>query len=540
VDPPRVQRAWAIDEGGASSPTERRSARGERADRGRACALAGALLLGSGCATEGTERNLAPLWSEHSMAGGGVEVEGFAGAFRTREPRRGEPFSQVAIRPISIRDRSPEEVIDHFLSPFGYAASRADESVWQLLPITRYDWHVAEDGTEEWTLLTLPGIYWSKRADGRILRAWFPFGGVMEQSLSYDRVEWVLFPIWMRTERNGRITQHVIWPVFSYTYGTGGPSWRVWPLVGNSIYAGRYERWFALWPFFSWQRNNLQLPESAHETKWMVFPLYGHTSAGDFQANVLLWPFFGWSTNESDGYVAVDAPWPIVRILRDPKHDYERTRAWPLWSDYHGDGLESTWWGWPFLNERHEAYDDAQKSATNLVPFVQSWERRDGDGNVEVYGKIWPLYQTYRKNEEESHTAFPALNPLWRTPDIDSMYAWIWELYTRDRHEGEVRERSWLGLYRREKDEYEDRRTLSVVWSTRAYSHRGAGYRETSLLFGLFRWRSGPDSAFELMPPAFPGPGWPLERAGSVATGSPATGGVERTSQAATVGDDSP
>jgi len=476
--------------------------------------LALALVLAgfASCASGGTERNLAPLWSEHSMAGGGVEVEGLGGALRTRAPKRGAAFTQVAARPLMIRDRSSEEVVDHFLTPFGYATYRPDETVWQLLPITRYDRRIAEDGTIEWTLLTLPGIYWSKRADGRILRGWFPFAGVMETFLSYDRLEWVLFPVWMRTDRSGRVTHHVLWPIFSFTNGMGGPSWRVWPLVGNSIYEGKYERWFVLWPFFLWQRNNLQLPPQAHETKWMVFPFYGRTTAGDYSATTVLWPFFGWASNETNGYKAVDAPWPLVRYLRDPRQDQERTRVWPFWSEYRGDGLDSTWWGWPFLNDRREVYEDAEKKATNLVPFVQTWERRDDQGNVEAYSKIWPFFQVERRNEDELRTAFPALNPLWRTPDIDAMYAWIWELYTRERHSNVVRERSWLGLYRREKDVLEDRRSLTFLWSTRAYSIEGVERRETSLFFGLLRWRSSTDSAFELMTPAFPGPGWPLER----------------------------
>ncbi len=530
-----------FQDGGSTIPssTSRRAGRSRGRTRWLALALTVALAALASCATDGTERNLAPLWSEHSMAGGGVEVEALGGVIRTRAPKRGEAFSQVAARPLMIRDRSPEEVVDHFLTPFGYATYRPDETVWQLLPITRYDRRTAEDGTIEWTLLTLPGIYWSKRADGRILRGWFPFAGVMETFLSYDRLEWVLFPIWMRTDRSGRITNHVLWPIFSFTHGTGGPSWRFWPLVGNSIYEGKYERWFALWPFFLWQRNNLQLPPAAHETKWMVFPFYGRTTAGDYTATTVLWPFFGWSSNPTNGYRAIDAPWPLVRFLRDPRQDQERTRVWPFWSEYHGDGLDSTWWGWPFLNDRREVYEDAEKKATNLVPFVQTWERRDDQGNVETYGKVWPFFQVERRNQDELRTAFPALNPLWRTPDIDVMYAWIWELYTRERQSNVVRERTWLGLYRREKDVLEDRRSLSFLWSTRAYAIEGVGRRETSLLFGLLRWRSGPDSPFELMTPAFPGPGWPMER-GVVESTEVEPAAVERAVGPGTVPADAP
>lgn len=498
----------------------------------------------AGCATDGTERNLAPFWSEHSMAGGGVEVEALGGALRTRVAQRGAAFTQFAARPLMIRDRTREDgkeaVVDHFLAPFGYATYRADETVWQLLPITRYDRQTAEDGTLEWTLLTLPGIYWSKRADGRTLRGWFPFAGVMETFLSYDRIEWVLFPLWLRTERAGRVTNHYLWPFFSYTDGTGGPSWRVWPLVGNSIYEGKYERWFAFWPIFSWQRNNLQLPPEAHETKWMVFPFYGRTTAGDYSATTVLWPFFGWATNESNGYKSIDAPWPLMRFLRDPAQDQERTRVWPFWSEYRGDGLESTWWGWPFVNDRREIYDDAERNSTNIVPFVQNWERRDDQGNVERYSKVWPFFQIERKNEDELRTAFPALNPLWRTPDIDAMYAWIWELYTRERQGNVLRERTWLGLYRREKDLLEDRRSLAFLWSSRTYAIQGRARRETSLLFGLFRWRSSAESAFEPMLPAIPGPGWPLERGVAEAREEVDRAAVDRATDPATVRADSP
>jgi hypothetical protein len=440
------------------------------------------------------------------MAGGGIEVEALCGAFRTRRIRPGGPFQQVAVRPISIRDRAADgSLVDRFLTPFGYATQRGDERVWQLLPIARYDWRRNPDGTEEWTVFALPGIYWSKRADGRTLRGWFPFAGVMESFLSYDRIEWVLFPIWLRTERSGRVTNHVL-------------CWRAWPLVGNSIYQGRYERWFVLWPIFTWQRNNLSGPPDARETKWFVFPFFGYAWAGDYSATTVLWPFFGWSQNERTGYVSVDAPWPFVRYLRDPRNDVDRTRAWPFWSTYHGDGLDSTWYGWPFWNERREVYESGERDSVNLVPFLQSSHRVDEDAGESFHHKVWPLYRYEGRGEGERRLAFPALNPLWRTPEIDDMYAWLWEVYTRDRTLDIVRERTWLGLWRREKDQAEDRQSLSVLWASRRYRTAAGPVRETSLLAGLLRWRSGPDGAFQLLLPAIPGPGWPLERVPPVAT----------------------
>jgi hypothetical protein len=73
-------------------------------------------------------------------------------------------------------------------------------------------------------------------------------------------------------------------------------------------------------------------------------------------------------------------------------------------------------------------------------------------------------------------------------------------------------------LWRREKDAAEDRRSFSFLWAHRTYSTEKERVRETSLLFGLFRWRSGDESGFDMLPPAMPGPGWPLERVTSSAS----------------------
>ena len=74
------------------------------------------------------------------------------------------------------------------------------------------------------------------------------------------------------------------------------------------------------------------------------------------------------------------------------------------------------------------------------------------------------------------------------------------------------RERSWLGIWRREKDADEDRKHLSFLWANRKYSRGGKRVSETSWLFGLIRYRVSESEGFEFMPPGMPGPGWPRER----------------------------
>ena len=483
------------------------------------CLAALLLSLTPSCASTTSERNLAPLYSEYSTAGGGVEREALGGAFRVRRSRPGAPWSQWALRPLIIQDREPGgDKLTRFLTPLGSVKDRGDEYVWQLIPVTRFERHRTSDGQLEWTLLTLPGIYWSRRADGRIVRAWFPFGGVAESFLSYDRIDFVLFPLWLRTERAGQVTHHVLFPFFSWSDGPGGGSGHVFPFYGKASYEGRYERRFWLWPLFHLHENNQHLTPEKRETKWMFWPFFGRTTRGTYKSTTVLWPFFGRASDPSTGFWSVDAPWPFVERLESPREDVSRTRFWPLYSHYHGDGLDSTWYLWPIVNVAREEYETSVKNRVYVIPFWQSWKRVDEDAGVFRYTKLWPLFQAEGREQSERHFAFPALNPLWRTPQVDEMYAWIWELWTRDVNYDLVRERSWLGLWRREKDSAEDRRSFSFLWARRAWHTGTESVRETSLLFGLLRWRTSESEGFQLLPPSMPGPGWPLERVSPSAT----------------------
>lgn len=504
----------AQDERSRASATGRGRARAGAGLAFASLAFAVLALVCGGCASFASERHLAPVYTEISTAGGGKEVEALGGALRLRYLRPEGGLTQWALRPLVIHDRLPgDDYQTHFLVPFGTENKRGAEYVWQLLPITRYSHRTLQDGNTEWTLLTLPGIYWSKTSDGRVVRAWFPFGGVMENFLSFDRFVFVMFPLFVKTERDGRISYHFLFPVFAYAHGAGGPSWRVWPIYGNSRWRGRYDRWFLFWPFWTYEHNLLNLPPEKQETKWMLFPLAGHTRRGTYRSTSVLWPLFGWSSDPVTGFKAWDGPWPLVRYLRDPENDIQRTRVWPFYSHYHGDGLDSTWFLWPIFNQSSETYEKADKNSSYVLPFWRSWKRNDKEAGFSSYEKLWPLYLFDRPEEHTTRFAFPALSPLWRTPEIDDMYAWLWEVWVREVNHAQVAERTWLGLYRREKDEYEDRRSIAFLWAQRRYRAGGERISETSLLFGLLRWRTRERGSLEWLLPAVPGPGWPLERA---------------------------
>ncbi len=502
------------------------------------------------CAGPDSERILAPLYSSHSAAGGVPEVEALGGAILSRRDPASGARNYWAVRPIlSNRFDANGDRFTWFLPPLGFVDEDSERGtrVAQFLPIARYGTQVEASGFKTWSLLVLPGLYWAGHEDGRTQRAFFPFYGVVEKFLSMDRGTFALFPLWGRVERHGRTTDHFLFPIFSYSRGAGGKSWRFWPFFGVNRWEGRYDRKFALWPFFHWQKNGLRDPEDEHQKSWFIWPLVGQAKRGPASQTTVLWPFFGYTTDPENGFWAWDGPWPLVRFQGGDPDRPVRKRVWPFYSYYNGDGLTSRWYGWPIFNRRHEEYIDGTKDSTSFFPVWRSSTRertepsiaREGEERgkpvgTERFRKVWPLgkVRSIRQDDRTIERDFTVvdLNPFQELRFVDEHYSWLWELYTTKEREGTLRSRAWLGLWRHEKDRDEDRRSLTALWSARDYDRAGRRAHERSWLFGLVRYRSVEGGGFTFLRPAFPGPGWPIAR--TPASGTP----VNDLSQAAPKG----
>lgn len=458
--------------------------------------------------------HLAPLFSNLSTAGGGRELEAAAGAVRVRHVTPEAPWREWAVRPLvsQARDERGDSLM-HFLVPLGTRQVRADEETTQLLPLFRYRQELDDLGRLRWTLLALVVFLWSHDPSGKVTKALFPVAGRIERSFTFDRIDFVLWPLYMRTERNGFTTTHVLYPIFAWSTKEGlPPSWRAFPFYGVTR-TENVDRRFWLWPLFHTQKNRLRWEPEHQERRFMIWPLYGTSRKGSLRETTVLWPFFGWSSDPATGFWSWDGPWPLVRVQRPGSSgSAERTRFWPFYSHFKDDDLESTWYLWPLVNSRTSTRVQGQRTGENIIPFWQRWTDVDSKGREFAgWNKLWPLWQVY-SDPHGARLALPALNPLWRTPEVDDAYAWIYELYTRDWAPGLVRERSWGGLWRREVDPFERRSYLTGLWARRRYRHEGQDIRDTSLLFGLLRWRSRGGRFEGFLWPALPGPGFPMAR----------------------------
>ncbi len=488
--------------------------------------LGGALALGivlgfASCATPGSDIHLAPFWTQRAAADAAWETEAFGGFYLARRDAETDLLEFIRFGPIysyaplprsdddGVSDEFEGAYVAYFLVPLGISSRHGIESSTALYPFFIAGTTQGADGTLNWKFASLPGVLLKRDEVTGFDFAVFPIYGEINDFLTFDKLRFVLWPLYVYAEREERISYHLPWPLLGWTTGGGESSFRLWPLYSRTKWEGRFDRTNVLWPFFHYHRNFLGGGGEEPETKWMIWPLYGHTERGTFEADTVLWPFFGYSSDPRSGFWALDAPWPFVRFQRGPD-GIHRSRVWPFYSYTKADGLETTAYLWPIVQFRHEESDSFTRDSAYVIPLWQSWDRLDKEtGETSAWRKLWPAFQYERQGAWE-RGSFPALDPFWRNDLIDDHYSWIWKLWEWEQAGAMKRERAWLGLYYREKGLGEDRRSFTALWSSRRYrNRRGSMVKETSLLFGLFRWRVTEDEGFDMLAPAFPGPGWP-------------------------------
>lgn len=303
-------------------------------------------------------------------------------------------------------------------------------------------------------------------------RALFPFGGTIKQRLGYERFQFVLFPLYLRTELGGapftetkraylnalRAEQpnaqviHAPWPFLRFIDGGGHHGFEFWPLFGHRERAGEYDRQFFLWPLFYKTARNLSNPEPA--VSLGALPFYTRDTAPGYISETYGWPFFGY-THRTQPY-RYDEQRYLWPFLVQARGDQRRINRWaPVYTHSVIKGYDKTWVLWPLY--RHAEWQEAgiaqeksqflyflywsqsQRSLTNpaaarahkthLWPLFSSWDNGAGRQQVQV---LSPLEVFFPTNDviRQLYTPIFALYRYDRTDADTSRHALLWKAVT--------------------------------------------------------------------------------------------------------------
>ena len=392
-----------------------------------------------------------------------------------------------------LMSRSTDLVTDFdewdFLYPIITFDQFGNEYRFQILQLFAF----AGGGTQSDTNMhrfTLFPFYFQQRSKNPELNytALLPIAGRMKNRLFRDDIQFVLWPIWVKTRKRDVVTHNYVYPFFHLREGPGLNGWQFWPLYGQEhkeithrtniwdeveMVPGHEQR-FVLWPFYLARTSGIGTTNEVRAHA--LLPIYSLSRSPNRDSTTYPWPIgYTYTIDRERQYREWGFPWPFFVVARGEGKN--TTRIWPLFSRARDATKESTFYLWPVYKYNRVHVDPLDRERTRILFFLYSDVREQNTESGRTFRRkdFWPLF-TSRTDFEGNHRfqALSILEPILpNSKSIERNYSHLWSLWRSEKsaRTGAVDQSLLWDLYRR-------RSSLEA--------------KKISLLFGLFKYQSSP------------------------------------------------
>ncbi|MBW2476512.1 MAG: hypothetical protein JRE63_04210 [Deltaproteobacteria bacterium] len=366
--------------------------------------------------------------------------------------------TEYAFRPFFYHAKDNQGTsMTEFLYPIFRKQKDKETSTWHFLRLINVDSGPDEMKGFEKSYL-FPFIFSGDHRERGEYFAIFPLGGTLYGWFGRDEIEFYLFPLYGRTQRNGTRIDNVLWPFFAEISGESETGFKFWPLYGKSRKDGHYQKSFFLWPIFFSEDLDLNTPNPV--SKRAVFPLYYSKESSNLSHRVILWPFFSWKDDREKGYKERWTPWPLVRRMSG--NDHNGVRNLPFYADETRGDLRNRWYLWPIykIEEMHTELIDRRRDRILFFLYSDLIEHKIELDRTKRQIALWPFFG-YQRIDEVSHLYLLALLESF-FPDnegIERSWAPLWRLYQKkwDQHGNSATSLLW-NLY------WSEKRGSNLAW----------------------------------------------------------------------------
>ena len=353
------------------------------------------------------------------------------------------------------------------LYPLFYSRQYAGNTEWSVFKlITHFGRNAGEpltDADNQQDLDVWP-FYFSRAVRGdpaSTYHAVFPLVGSIPHRFFRDRISWVLWPLYLQTEKNGAVTASTPWPVLHWTRGAAR-GFALWPLFGWEDRPGAYHRDFYLWPL-GWKGIVQPAPDAPAGTpptrQVGVLPFYTSDRGPGLVSKAYFWPFFGYTDRTRPlPYHETRYFWPVFVQGRGQDHYVDR---WgPFYTHSIVKGSDKTWIVWPLWRRLRWTADGVAQTKTEFYFFVYwSLEQRSlSNPNAAPAHKThyWPLLSVWDNGAGRRQWQFVSPFDVFFANNTDMLRSW----------------NPLVALARRDQ--------------------RAGGTARTTVLWGAITWDSGP------------------------------------------------
>ncbi|MDB6168971.1 MAG: hypothetical protein JWM88_1835 [Verrucomicrobia bacterium] len=453
----------------------------------------------------GEERNFWPVKVDQLDAAGHIRSWEAAGPLIFDHPAP-ENSRVGGVRPLYVRTWDANGMITEASAVYPIFIYRADSDRyrWSVFNLINRDGRkhgetiYRADRTESFDVWP---FYFSRNTGSResSYRALFPIGGTIKDRFTFDRLSWVIWPLYFRTEKQGATTTSVPWPFLRVTRGAEH-GFALWPLFGWKDRPERFHRTFYLWPL-GWN-NTVQPPEDAPAgiapTRQVGFlPFYTRDQSPGYINENYGWPFFGYTDRTVPyRYHETRYFWPF--FVQGRGDGYYVNRWGPFYTHSVMKGTDKRWFMWPLVKRTHWADSRIDQTKTQFLWFLYfSIEQRSVTNPQAAPADrthVWPFFSKW--DNGAGRKQFQLLSPF------DEFFP-----------TNEEMRNSWtplFALYRSDTSGPENRR-WSALWSAVTWRRDGperefhlgplfslqsdAVQKRVAIGSGLFGWKRDPGAA---------------------------------------------
>ncbi len=363
--------------------------------------------------------------------------------------RDDQGFSFRAVRPFfsTYHDSFRERRLSEYLWPVATRTRFENGVYWRFLIAFGYNYDM-DDPQSQYRMWILPFYFQGRGRNGKLFRAFFPFGGVIRDFFGWDETHFVLWPCWIRTLSGQKETRTVLWPLISWSKGPRNSSFRVAPFYGQTHVEGSFKKRFVLWPFYTSARY---LDPRDPGYAYMVWPLWSRTSVKSHSTLLLLPPFIRFTRGPEVSVTYL--PWPFIQRYKTV--DLDKTYIWPLWGRRRIGPEVSDFLIWPLGRFTRSDRAVSVLRRNSLFPFYYATTEtikaegvyEEHDGVARRILKIWPLF-SYQRDGDCSRFRIFEFWPGKQMEQWERNWAPLFSVFSRNKTKDSVETNLLWGLYR--------------------------------------------------------------------------------------------
>ena len=338
------------------------------------------------------------------------------------------------------------------------------------------------------TFSLFPLIFYGKKGEEDSYFAFFPFGGTIKDRFKRDEINFFLFPLYGRTERNGTTIRNFLWPIYADIKGENESGTKVWPLWGASAKSGVYKKQFFLWPVFF--KYDLKLDTENPEKVRAFFPFYLSSTSPKRSSSHVLWPFFSHISDQEKGYEEWNYPWPLFRTVKGENR--KSTKYLPFYAEEKSGEFRKRWFLWPIYKIEEANSEDYSRRRDRVLFFLYSnlkEKHLQEPWRDKKRIAFWPFFTYEKKQGVADFFLFSLAEPFFsENQAVARIWGPLWRVYQHRYDENrdiEVSSLLW-NLY------WKERHAEDLAWELFPLVHyrRENGQKDLKILKGLFRYRT--------------------------------------------------